>query len=316
MTQSKKITPATTEVINEPKQSTSIVAQPTQAVNVESLISQGIEKGLSVDTMERLLAMRRELKAEFAKEAYDKAMAKFQSECPTIKKTKEVKTKSGDIAYRYAPLESIVEQVKVPLQQNGFSYSSNMELLENGITKVKASIKITHELGHNEVTDMTVPLGNKTQIMSDSQVIAAAQTFAKRYAFCNAFGILTGDEDNDGANLPTDMPREQISQNKFLGTDPQSNKPLYQKDLDEELKVNIQKSYKPTEKQAKFIKDLCTQKNIKQPELLAMAKGKNPKLLIDALLAHPTNPKEELPIIQQGQEMSPEDQALVDSVPF
>jgi hypothetical protein len=48
-----------------------------------------------------------------------------------------------------------------------------------------------------------VPLGNKTQIMSDTQVTAAALTFAKRYAFCNVFGILTGDEDNE-AILPKD----------------------------------------------------------------------------------------------------------------
>jgi hypothetical protein len=46
---------------------------------------------------------------------------------------------------------------------------------------------------------MTVPFGNKTDIMSQSQVAAAATTFAKRYAFCNAFGILTGDEDTDAA---------------------------------------------------------------------------------------------------------------------
>jgi hypothetical protein len=45
-----------------------------------------------------------------------------------------------------------------------------------------------------------VPLGNKTQVMSDTQVTAAAGTFAKRYAFCNVFGIMTGDEDTDGAD--------------------------------------------------------------------------------------------------------------------
>ena len=35
-------------------------------------------------------------------------------------------------------------------------------------------------------------------MMSDSQKYAGALTFAKRYAFCNAFGILTADEDIDG----------------------------------------------------------------------------------------------------------------------
>jgi ERF superfamily. len=35
--------------------------------------------------------------------------------------------------------------------------------------------------------------------MSDTQHVAAALTFAKRYAFTNAFGIMTGDDDNDAA---------------------------------------------------------------------------------------------------------------------
>lgn len=173
---------------------------PVTAFNVEGLISLAIEKGTPVDTMERLLAMRTQLKNEFAKEAFNQAMAKFQSECPVIEKTKEVKTKSGVVAYRYAPIESIVEQVKAHLQANGFSYSTNMRMLEAG---VEVTVKVTHSAGHSETTQMTVPLGTKTDIMSASQVVAAAQTFAKRYAFCNAFGILTGDEDNDAQPMQT-----------------------------------------------------------------------------------------------------------------
>ena len=167
----------------------------------EVLIAQAIERHVPVETMEKLLAMRRELKQERAKEEYDQAMAEFQADCPTIVKTKEVKTKAGIVAYRYAPIESIVEQVRDILKKHGFSYSTNMELLESG---VKVSVKVTHSAGHSEETRMSVPLGNKTDIMSQSQVVAAAQTFAKRYAFCNAFGILTGDEDNDAATTASD----------------------------------------------------------------------------------------------------------------
>ncbi len=162
--------------------------------NAETLISRAIDKNLPVETMEKLLSMRRELKAEWSKEQFDKAMAQFQSECPTIEKTKPVKTSSGQIAYQYAPIESIVQQVKIPLQSNGFSYSTSMELLETG---VKVKVKVTHKDGHSEITPMEVPLGNKTNVMSQSQVVAAATTFAKRYAFCNDLGILTGDEDTD-----------------------------------------------------------------------------------------------------------------------
>ena len=47
--------------------------------------------------------------------------------------------------------------------------------------------------------------------MSQTQVEAAALTFAKRYAFCNAFGILTGDEDTDAKRPTGDQDSQQIT---------------------------------------------------------------------------------------------------------
>jgi hypothetical protein len=66
---------------------------------------------------------------------------------------------------------------------------------------VKATCMAKHKDGHSEPSSMEVPLGTKTAVMSDTQVVAAALTFAKRYAFCNVFGILTSDEDADA--VPT-----------------------------------------------------------------------------------------------------------------
>lgn len=189
--------------------------------SVSMLMQQAIDKGVPVETMERLLAMRRELKVEFAKEQYDKAMADFQADCPTIEKTKEVKTDAGQVAYRYAPIETIVEQVKEPLKKHGFSYSVKQQMNE---ASVKVTCVVKHADGHSEEYDMEVPLGNKTRIMSDTQVVAAASTYAKRYAFCNAFGILTGDEDNDGKEVESkqnatqkkETPQEQFERAKAL----------------------------------------------------------------------------------------------------
>lgn len=237
--------------------STEIVEQPPMSVNLtpESLIAQAIDKGVPVETMEKLLSMRRELKAEWAKEEFTKAMAKFQAECPTIVKIKEVHTKAGALAYKYAPIESIVEQVKGVLQENGFSYSTNMDLLDNG---VKVSVKVTHISGHSEITEMHVPLGERTQIMNQSQVVAAAQTFAKRYAFCNAFGILTGDEDDDAVSVKQET---------------------------------NDKSIKPTEKQIELIGSLCKQKGFTKEDIIdlgftKLTGGKNGTAseLIDYLL--------------------------------
>jgi len=166
--------------------------------NAEALIALAIEKNVPVETMERLLAMRRELRVERAKEEFDKAMSAFQAECPIIKKTKGVHTDSGDLAFKYAPLECIVEQVKGFLSKNGFSYSVDQQETDPGYIKVALTVK--HSFGHSEVTIVRLALGNKTRLMSQTQVEAATLTFAKRYAFCNAFGILTGDEDLDGVS--------------------------------------------------------------------------------------------------------------------
>jgi hypothetical protein len=193
------------------KESTDLIVPENQSV--ENLIKQAIEKGTPVETMEKLLAMRRELKAEWAKEQFDKAMANFQNECPTIKKTKPGgQTKSGVVAYYYAPLESIVEQVRDFITKNGFSYKTETETKEKG---VKVTCIVKHLAGHSESSDVEVPLGSQTGVMSAPQVVASALTFAKRYAFCNAFGILTGDDDNDGASGTGPATKEDQQIKKF-----------------------------------------------------------------------------------------------------
>src|SRR5262245_59258660 len=91
--------------------------------SVEGLISQAITAKVPVETMEKLLAMRRELKAEFAREQFYRDMAAFQAECPVIKKDRVVMNKGGrGIRYRYAPIDSIVSQTKELILKHGFSY--------------------------------------------------------------------------------------------------------------------------------------------------------------------------------------------------
>jgi len=256
MTQSQKTNKKTEAIAvsNAPVNSKEIIPQEQSIANfnVESLMAKAIEHGLSPETMEKFLAMRQQLKAEWAREQFNKAMAAFQSECPTIVKTKEVKTKSGVVAYRYAPIESIVSQVKDLLQKHGFSYSNSMEVLPEG---VKVCVKVTHKDGHSEENCMQVPLGTKTDIMSQSQVTAAAQTFAKRYAFCNSFGIMTGDEDTDA------RPQE----------------PQYTHGGEIVEKPRQAKSIPPSEKQLDLIDKLLTQKGFTEEDIYKA--GFDPKTL-------------------------------------
>jgi len=169
--------------------------------NIEGIIQQAVINNSSVETIEKLLAMRRELKAEWAKEQFEIAMAKFQGECPVIKKEKAGgKTNAGLTAYFYAPIDAIIDQTKNLIRNNGFSYDIQTETFE---TYVKVVCNVNHQSGHSKSSSIQVPLGAKTNLMSAPQVVASALTFAKRYAFCNAFGIITGDDDND-ANIDID----------------------------------------------------------------------------------------------------------------
>ncbi len=167
--------------------------------NPMDLIAQAIQKpNFPIETMERLMTLQERWEKKEAKKAFDNAMASFQGDCPVIKKkTAGGKTKSGEVAYYYAPLDAIVEQTKSIIQKNGMSYMVKTETLEG---KVKVICIVKHELGHSEESTIEVPLGSQTGVMSQTQVVAAALTFAKRYAFCNAFGILTGDDDEDASS--------------------------------------------------------------------------------------------------------------------
>ena len=71
------------------------------------VIAEAVKSGnVSVENLERLMAMRREIKAEKAREAYHHAKNELQAELPVVGKTE--KAGSGNFTYPYAPLEVIL----------------------------------------------------------------------------------------------------------------------------------------------------------------------------------------------------------------
>lgn len=153
------------------------------------LLELAVEKGADVATLERLMVVRTQLKAEKAKEAYFAALAAFQSECPII-----LRTQTGhENRYRYAPLERIVKEVAPLLHKHGFAHQSDGKVTDGWVESI---VTVTHRDGHTEVKSFKVPAESKSG-MSPAQKYGAAMTYATRYAFCAAFGIRTGDKDTD-----------------------------------------------------------------------------------------------------------------------
>ena len=116
----------------------------------ESIIRYALERGAAVDVIERMMAVRRELKEEAGKAAFDAALRDFQAECPIIVKAKSVPDSSGKVAYSYAPLEDIIGQVRALLQKHGFSFTLDTDI-ESKDGWVIAKCNVTHCAGHCRV---------------------------------------------------------------------------------------------------------------------------------------------------------------------
>src|SRR4030043_106432 len=99
------------------------------SVDPQALLTQAIDKNLPIESMERLLAMRREMKAEWARDQFFTALAGFQKECPIVAKKHKVMDKDkvtkavkGE-RYSYAAIEDLVEQAGPSLEGWGFSWT-------------------------------------------------------------------------------------------------------------------------------------------------------------------------------------------------
>ena len=192
MSEKKAVTKSKPKV---PKVKTEVEISP------QALIKVAVDQGASMDTIERLLAMRKEIKKEKAEQAFREAMSKFQAECPVIPKKKKVMNKDGKtVRYIYAPMDDIIKTCSPYLGKNELSYDikTTLEARED-IEGIATVIRVFHVLGHSEESSFWSPIDDNTY-MSAQQRYGSTRTFSARYAFCDVFGITTGDEDTDGAD--------------------------------------------------------------------------------------------------------------------
>lgn len=207
MPKTKKVTVEKRALVAGDAPSTSIVPTAgsrsvTPEMGPEGLIALAIERGVNVDSLERLLGMRRELKAESAREIFHESLARFQASCPSIEKTKQVYDKHDKPRYRYAPLEHIIDTVKYSLMQNGFSYSFDT-VYETDPPAQRVTCTLTHISGHRETSTFRSPI-DPDAYMNETQKVASALTYGKRYTFIGVTGIVTADEDDDARTCATE----------------------------------------------------------------------------------------------------------------
>lgn len=178
---------------------------PSSSLDAQGLIALALEKQVPVETIERLADLAIKLKEEDAKTAYFHAIREFQAECPTIQKTRKVFNKDrATIRYEFARIDDIGRQIRPILDRCGLSYRFDTRIDQGNY---EVTCIVTHEKGHSERSIFAAPI-DAAPGMNKMQAGASANTFAKRYALCNALGIMTGDEDDDAQSVEDTTPEE------------------------------------------------------------------------------------------------------------
>ena len=132
-----------------------------------------------------------------AKKDHAAAVAQFQGEMPVVKKCREG---SGG-KYHYASYDDIMRVAAPILARNGLSIAFDQSETDTALT---LTCHVRHTGGHTEDTTFTLPKDAPIQTREGRNVTTLAQaqgsanTYAKRYALCNALNIVVSDEDDDG----------------------------------------------------------------------------------------------------------------------
>lgn len=181
--------------MTKPKEETGL-----QRIDPQALMQQAISEGSSIETLERLVALRKEVRDEDNRAAWHQAMAEFQKRCPEIHKTKEAKISTrggGTYGYKYASLDGILAAVRPVLNELGLHVGFRVRQ-EKGT--VFALCRISHEYGHQEDSGevaMPVEQAYEGKGANPAQRVGIAQTYAKRYALLGMLGI-SPEDDTDG----------------------------------------------------------------------------------------------------------------------
>lgn len=149
-----------------------------------------------VAKLETLLRMQREIVADEARLAFNRAMSLVQSEMqPVVRDAENSETKS-----RYARLETIDAVIRPIYSRHGFSLSFNELPAER--PGIKIACDVAHSGGHSAaysleaVLDVAGPKGgiNKTPLHG----LGSAVSYLQRYLTRMIFNVVLRNEDNDG----------------------------------------------------------------------------------------------------------------------
>lgn len=171
---------------------------PVAVVSESATILQVIQRAAAdpqcdIEKMERLMAMHERMQSRNAETEFNAAMARMQTEMPSIAERGEIKV-NNQVRSRYATFEDINDVVKPIMQAHGFAISFRVD---HEPQQIKITGVLMHQAGHREQTAMVLPLdtsGSKNSV----QAVGSSVSYGKRYVMSALLNITTRGEDDDG----------------------------------------------------------------------------------------------------------------------
>lgn len=178
----------------------------------DPLLVLALQNQVSVETIERLVALRERADERSAREAYFAALRSFSAACPPVQKTSKAKITTrtgGGYEYAYAELDEIAETVRPHLEANGFAYTWDCELSTDSAILITICT-LRHVAGHMTSSRFPVPTASSSA-MSDQQRYAAAFTFGRRQSLFGVLGLSTTEATPDEPGQMATITAEQAA---------------------------------------------------------------------------------------------------------
>lgn len=173
---------------------------PAIAVTPMAMLQLAVEKGASVEQLERLMALQERYEANEAKKEFVAAMTRFKEHPLVIEKNKLVDFTGNSgkrTHYKHATLANVCDTIGPVLSVVGISHRWETEQMDNGMIRV--TCVLTHSRGHSEKVWLQAARdesGNKNSI----QAVGSTVTYLQRYTLLAATGMAVQDQrDDDGA---------------------------------------------------------------------------------------------------------------------
>lgn len=199
------------ELVEQPAPQSALSPSPiTPVIDVTpaGMLATALARGASLEQLQMLVDLQKQMKADEAVEAYNEDFARFKAEAVEILKRKRVRfenSKGGITDYKHAELSDVVEAVGPALSRHGFSWSWTPKQSKDWID-VTCTLK--HRRGHSESVTMGGPpdqSGGKNAI----QAIISTTTYLERHTLKAIAGVSEKGDDDDGRGGPAQRTEDQ-----------------------------------------------------------------------------------------------------------